>query len=227
MRNSFADVPLPGLVRDLTHDVKRFVREEINLAKTETIENISCYGRNSAILAVGGFVAYAGLIVFLVGVGIVIGFGFEALGLDPLLANFIGLALIGVLVMGTGGLLALKGIKAFSRASLAPQKAIDAVKQLRGGGEAKGAEAPPREAPPRRSSEELRTEVLPTEDRIGDPLGEIAYRTSPARLKRKATEHVRTHKLGWGLTAIGGGVLGGFWLRRRLRWPKMRGSHAN
>ena len=54
MRNGSS---LLGLVKELKHEVKIFIREEIQLAKTEIGEKISCFGGNSAAVAIGGFIA--------------------------------------------------------------------------------------------------------------------------------------------------------------------------
>jgi len=74
MRNGSS---LLGLVKELKDGVKIFIREEIQLAKTEMAEKISCFGGNSAAVGIGGFVAYAGLIILLAGLGAVLAFAFE------------------------------------------------------------------------------------------------------------------------------------------------------
>src|SRR3954465_7853464 len=92
MRNSlFVGMPLSGLFRDLTRSVKLFVREELQLAKTEMSEKVSCYTHNATGAIIGGFVAYAGLIVLLGGLGILAGYAFQKMNLDPMLAYVIGL----------------------------------------------------------------------------------------------------------------------------------------
>lgn len=60
---------LRRLFRALTSDAKTFIRQEVQLAKTEIGEKLSEFGRNAAALAIGRFVAYAGLIVFLLSLG--------------------------------------------------------------------------------------------------------------------------------------------------------------
>ena len=85
------------MIGDQKDETKTFIKEEVQLAKTEISENISRMGRNAVGLVAGGFVAYAGLIVFLAGLGLLLGFAFEKLGLQPPLAAFIGFAIIGLL----------------------------------------------------------------------------------------------------------------------------------
>ena len=65
-----------GLVKELTHQSKAFIREEVQLAKTEISENLSSAGKDVAGMAIGGFIAYAGVIIFLGGIGVLLGFAF-------------------------------------------------------------------------------------------------------------------------------------------------------
>src|SRR5881227_2832610 len=122
MQTSPSKTSIFGLIGDLKDETKTFIKEEVQLAKAEISENISHMGKNAVGLAIGGIVAYAGLIVFLAGLGLLLAFAFEQLGLQPVLAGFIGLAIIGFFVMVIGGVLILKGIKAFKAGSLAPRR---------------------------------------------------------------------------------------------------------
>lgn len=49
--------PLSGLIRDLTRNVKTFVRQEFQLTRNEMTEKISRYGRDATSVAIGGAVA--------------------------------------------------------------------------------------------------------------------------------------------------------------------------
>jgi hypothetical protein len=48
-------------------------------------------------------------------------------------------------------------------------------------------------------------------------LEEIVDRTSPARIKERTTEHVRTHPLGWGAGAFATGFLSSLFLVRKFK----------
>src|SRR4051812_36620668 len=68
----FSSPPRPsiiGLFKNLTGEFKTFIRQEVDLAKTEISEKVSMIGKNVASIAIGGFIAYAGLIVLLIGLG--------------------------------------------------------------------------------------------------------------------------------------------------------------
>src|SRR5690242_3924041 len=96
------------LVRQLANDTKTLLRQEIELAKAELSEKAAFLTRNSIAIAVGGFVAYAGLIVFLMGLGWLIGWALQKAGLEAMLAGFIGLAIVGVIIMAVGGIFIMK-----------------------------------------------------------------------------------------------------------------------
>ena len=212
MRNGSS---LFGLVRELKHEVKIFIREEIRLAKTELGEKISCFGGNSAAVAIGGFVAYAGLIVLLAGLGAVLAFAFSRLDLPPLLAAFIGLSIIGLIVIGAGTIMLMKGIKQLKNQSFAPERTIESLQHLRG---SRGGEIQPKETTPKekRSAREIEACVLRTEDKMAETIEELADRVTLGHFRRKARLRVRSHPYRWGLVAAGCGAAGSYMLKKKL-----------
>src|SRR5689334_4416876 len=123
---------LLGLFQALTGNTRTFIRQEIQLAKIEISEKISELGHNTVSLAIGGFVAYSGLIVILIGLGWLLGWAFQQAGLAPLFAGFLGLTIIGLIVILVGGAFLFKALKALSKGSLTPQKTIHTLQELRG-----------------------------------------------------------------------------------------------
>src|ERR1041385_8474791 len=121
------------LIRLFTGDIRTFVRQEIQLAKTELSEKISHMARNATLLAVGGFIAYAGLIVFLIGLSWLVAWLFEMAGLQPVVSGFLGLGIIGLLVITTGGLLLFKGLSKLKTSTLSPDRTIKTLQELKGG----------------------------------------------------------------------------------------------
>jgi hypothetical protein len=224
MRDSFlAHLPLTGLFRDLSRSLKQFVREELELAKSELSEKVSCYGRNAASVAIGAAIAYAGLIVLLGGVGILVAWAVRKTNLDPALATVIGLGGIGLIVVLVGVVMVLKGLKAFSSGSLAPQRTIDTIKHLNGKDSIEHAThvmESKKEEVPKRSPDKLKEEVLATEEHIGATLDEIAYRASPVRLKRRADAGIHMHPYTWSLAALGGGLVTSMLVMRRTHIRK-------
>src|SRR5438045_6524939 len=111
--------------------------------------------------------------------------------LDPMLALVIGLGAVGLVVVLAGAAMVLKAVKAFSTGSLTPERTLETLKHLNGtDGVAhpvpKKEKKDQKHEVPKRSAEDLKAEVLATEDHIGETLEEIAYRTSPARVKERA-----------------------------------------
>ena len=84
-------------------------------------------------LALGGFVAYAGLIVFLAALGCLVGWLLERADLAPMLGAFIGLGGVGLLVIVIGCIFLFKGLRSISRESLAPERTIHTLQELKGG----------------------------------------------------------------------------------------------
>jgi ElaB/YqjD/DUF883 family membrane-anchored ribosome-binding protein len=201
-----------SLFRALTGDTKTLIRQEIQLAKTELSEKLSTMGRNTVSLAIGGVAAYAGLIVFLIGLGWLFAWLLKNAGLDPYLASFIGIAGTGLLVAVIGVVLLMKGIKTLKNQSLKPEKTLYTLQELKGG----HAPVETRETE-KASSEEMQARVEATEDRMGQTLDELGYRLSPERINAQVKQKIQSDPYRAGLIAMGVGVLSGLFLRRKLR----------
>jgi ElaB/YqjD/DUF883 family membrane-anchored ribosome-binding protein len=202
-----------NLFKNLTADFKTFIRQELELAKTELSEKISMLGKNVASIAIGGFIAYAGLIVLLIGVGWLLGYAFQKAGLEPALATFLGLAIIGLVIAGVGGAFIAKALGALKQETLAPKRTIHTLQELKGG------KTPETAKPelPKFSSEELEAQVEETEYQMGATLDELGYRLSPKYLKSQLKGKLRENPYRAGLIALGVGLVGGLLVRRKLR----------
>ncbi|MBV9547391.1 MAG: phage holin family protein [Chloroflexi bacterium] len=115
------DRSLGELFGDLVRDMGILVRQEVNLASTELTYKASRVGRELALLAVGGLVAYAGLLAIVAAVIIVL----AAAGLPWWLAALI----VGVIVAAVGAVLVQRGLAALKRVDLAPRQTIQTVKE--------------------------------------------------------------------------------------------------
>jgi hypothetical protein len=209
--------PIVVLVKDLKQDFKSFVQEEVQLAKTEMTEKVSSYGRHSVDVAVGGAIAYAGLIVLLAGVGMLIAYGFDQLGLDPLLARFVGLGIAGLLVIAVGAGFLLKGLRAFKKESLAPDRTLATWHRFKGEEPYPVSEsAPEPRKADHRTSEQIQGHVMELEESMGRNIEALGRRETWWAAGRHATATVRNHPYRWGLIAAGCGVAGSYLLRRRL-----------
>jgi len=215
MENSTAaKTSIFGLIRDLTSETKTFMRQEVDLAKTEISEKISAMGRNAAALAVGGFVAYAGLIVFLIGLGVLVAYAFQNSGMDPFLASFLGLLIIGVVVAIIGGVFIAKALKSFSKEKLAPKRTIQTLRELKHGQvmQEKIEEPEDQEKP---SSETLQTEVEVTEQKMSEKLDELGRRLSPSHINQQVKQKISAKPYSAGLIAMVAGFFSALLLQRR------------
>jgi hypothetical protein len=221
----YSNTTLFGLVRDLKEETKTFVKEEVQLAKTEIAENIASMGRNAVSMAIGGFVAYTGVILFLAGLGFLLTFVFERFGLDRMMAGFIGFAVIGLMVAGVGYIFIAKALKGFSHNSVAPEKTMETLKEFNHPGmqhlsseqqkEDKDRDEKPRM--PKRSSEEIEASVVAAEAAIGDTMHEIKRRLRPAYASELFKNKFRRHPYRWNFVAMGTGLAGAFFVKRKIQ----------
>jgi hypothetical protein len=202
------------LFRALTSDTRTLLRQEMQLARTEMTEKLSRMGRNAAALAVGGVVAYAGLIVFLIGIGWLLAWAFSKAGLAPVFAAFLGLAVIGLVVIAIGGVLLLKGMKTLSKESLAPERTIHTLQEWKG---TRSATTASEKSEGKVSSGEMQARVEATENKMGETLDELGQRLSPQHLNAELKQRIQTNPYRTGVFVMLAGVLSGMLLRRRLR----------
>ena len=110
--------PLAG---DLTRDMSALVRQEVQLAKTEMTQKASKAGKDIASMAVGGAIAYAGFLALLAALVIVLG----TVGVPWWLSAL----LVGLIVVGIGAFLIMRGRDALKRADLTPRQTIQTIKE--------------------------------------------------------------------------------------------------
>lgn len=204
------------LVRDLRQQVKTFLREEMHLAKAELSEKLSRVGKDSVNIAIGGFVAYAGLIVFLCGLGALLSYAFKQLDLDPLLSAFIGLGIIGLIVISLGVIMLLTGLKALKNESLTPERTIETLHRVKGTEPAFRQHIHIQQPKDDRSSAEIEAAVVKTEHEMAETMEELGDRLTLTHLRNQAEAEVRQHPYRWSLVALGAGVCGSYLMKRKL-----------
>ncbi len=114
------DRSLSELFTDLSRELTALVRQEVALAKTEMSDKAARAGRNAGVLAVGGAIAYAGLLA-LVAAAII--------GLAHALAWWLSALIIGVLVVVIGVGLMWTGFAALRHADLIPHRTVQTLKE--------------------------------------------------------------------------------------------------
>jgi hypothetical protein len=204
-----------GLFSELKYEGKNFLRDEFQLAKTELIEKLSRLSKNGTLIAVGGFAAYAGLVIFLCALGLLAAYFIERAGLDPVLAIFIGLGITGLVVMVTGCGVLFGGWKALKRQSLRPERTLETLQHFKAPPEASA--YPTKKSPAEhRSPDELEAAVMHTEGQMADTIRELTDKVLLKEFRENADREFHTHPYRWGLIAGGLGVAGGYLFERNL-----------
>lgn len=211
----FNESSIVELIKDLRQQAKTFVREEIHLAKAEFSEKISRLGKDSVKIALGGFVAYAGLIVFLGALGMLLAFVLQRQGLDPFLSAIIGLGAIGFIIIAVGAIMLLSGLKALKKESLTPERTIETLQRVKGTEPLAMKHPATRAKKDELSSAEIEAAVLQTENLMAETLEELGDRLTMTHLRRQAKAEVQKHPYRWSLVAMGAGVCGSYLMKRK------------
>jgi hypothetical protein len=111
---------LGELFADLSRESSTLLRQEMALAKAELSEKASEAGRQAAMLAVGGLVAYAGFLTLI---------AFVVLALSEILDPWISALLVGAVVTGIGAFLVMSGIERLKQMSPKPDQTVQSLKE--------------------------------------------------------------------------------------------------
>lgn len=125
MRQLKEERSIGELFGELSDEVSTLFRQEMELAKVEISQNTSKIGREAALLAVGGAVAYAGFLALLAAVIV----GLANAGL-PWWASAL---LVGAAAAATGYFLIQSGLDGLKKNSLAPRQTIETLRELGNG----------------------------------------------------------------------------------------------
>jgi hypothetical protein len=111
---------LGGIVGGLAADVQELVRGEIALARSEFEQKLNRVALAAAWLLGGALIAFAGVVVFLLGIG-------HALGLA--IALWLALLVVGGTTLIGGVLLSKSGIEMLSATSLVPDRTAESLQK--------------------------------------------------------------------------------------------------
>ena len=112
---------IADLLAELTREMGQLVRKEIELATTETTAKVKKAGVHVAVAAAGGALVHAGVLVLLAMLVIAL----SQIGLTPWAAALI----VGLLTIVIGYMLVNRGLTALRNTSIAPQQAIQSLKE--------------------------------------------------------------------------------------------------
>ena len=113
------DRPISGLFADLARETTNLARTEIELAKAELSEKAGQAAGGVAFIAVGGFIAYAGLLVLLAA---------AVLGLALYVQPWLAALIVGVAVLAIGGVLLMMGKNRLSANNLQPKRTMETLR---------------------------------------------------------------------------------------------------
>jgi len=108
------------LFTGLTEDMGRLLRQEIELARIETMQKVNSAMRSVIVLAAGGFVAYAGVILLLIAV---------AIGLSNWMPLWVASLIVGVVALVVGAVLIGSGRSSLSNLTVVPENAVESIKE--------------------------------------------------------------------------------------------------
>jgi hypothetical protein len=120
MQQSKEDRSLGDLFSELSRETSTLIRQEVALAKSEMTDKATTVGKNVGFLAVGGAVAYAGFLVLL---------GALVIILALFLPWWLSALIVGFVVAAAGYALVQKGLSTLKQVDMAPRETIDSLKE--------------------------------------------------------------------------------------------------
>ncbi len=110
------------LFRELMTELKVLLQQELQLFKLEISHKASQAGKDVAFIAIGGGIAYAGLLVILAA---------AVLGLALIIPGWASALIVGVAVMGAGYVLIHKGLSDLKTMKATPEQTIASLKETK------------------------------------------------------------------------------------------------
>lgn len=115
-----AEPSLGQLLNELTGDMSTLVRQELELAKAETMQKVSQATRSIIMMVAGGLLAYAGLIAIVIA---------AAIALGSLMPYWLSSLIVGLVVVAIGAMLIMSGRSSLANLSLVPENTVETLKQ--------------------------------------------------------------------------------------------------
>ena len=120
MTTGQAEPSLGQLLTELTGDMSTLARQELELAKAETMQKVSRATRSVIMMVAGGLLAYAGLIALVIA---------AAIALGSLMPYWLSSLIVGLVVVAIGAVLIISGRSRLTNISLVPQNTVETLKQ--------------------------------------------------------------------------------------------------
>jgi hypothetical protein len=111
---------LGELFQELSRETSSLIRQEMALAKVEMTQKVQRAGKDAGFIGAGGAIAYAGFIVILGGLAILLG---------EVMSLWLATLLVGVVVAAIGGALVIKGKNDLQSLEVAPHHTLETLKE--------------------------------------------------------------------------------------------------
>ncbi len=111
---------LSDLLKELMHEIKTLVKQEIDLVKAEMSQKTSRAGKDLVLVGIGAALAYGGLLVLLAAAVLIVA---------QILPGWVSALLVGLVVVASGYALIQKGLNDIKQVNPVPQQAINALKE--------------------------------------------------------------------------------------------------
>lgn len=128
---TFEEESVADLVKDLRDETINMVRQQIELAKTETSEKVSVYSKNISSVAIGAGVLYAGMFFLLGAFTLAEYVIFIAVGLTPFVSLWLAPLITGVIVSLVGWSMVSGSMRKLKQTSILPGKLAHSIKEDR------------------------------------------------------------------------------------------------
>ncbi len=120
---------IASLLQDLRDETTTLLRQEVALAKAEMTQKAKGLTTHVVQIAIGGFVAYAGLIILLFGLSALLAVGLRAMGADPDLAAWLAPTIVGLIGALIGYFMFSHAKKAMAADTVKPERTIETMRQ--------------------------------------------------------------------------------------------------
>jgi hypothetical protein len=118
------------LLGNLRQDLTDMIKGELALLKAEISAAVSSMGKDGLMVVIGGFIAYTGVVLALIGLATLVTFALHKAGLSILMAMWVSFLVFGLAIAGTGYGILKSGLSAFKNVSISPRETISTMKEI-------------------------------------------------------------------------------------------------
>lgn len=109
-----------SLFTDLTEDMGKLVRQELELVRAETMQKVNTAMRSIIMMVAGGLLAYAGLIVILIA---------AAIALGNIMPYWLSTLIVGAVVVIVAAVLVTSGRSLLANMTVVPENTVESLKE--------------------------------------------------------------------------------------------------